>query len=62
MWHAENKSIAWIEGFAIIVAVLLSSGITTINDYQKQKQFALLNAVSEQRKMVPLITLGIRDP
>jgi len=36
MIHAENKKIAWIEGVAIIVAVLLSSGITTVNDYQKQ--------------------------
>jgi hypothetical protein len=33
----DHKSIAWIEGFAIFVAVGISSGITTINDFQKQK-------------------------
>lgn len=31
--HPENLKTSWIEGFAIICAVLLSSGITTINDY-----------------------------
>jgi len=30
---SDHKDIAWIEGFAILVAVFLSSGITTINDY-----------------------------
>lgn len=37
MITSNHPETAWIEGVAIIVAVLLSSGITTINDYQKQK-------------------------
>ena len=35
MIHSEKKELAWIEGAAIIIAVLLSSGITTINDFNK---------------------------
>jgi len=31
----SHRSTAWIEGFAIMVAVGISSGITTINDYEK---------------------------
>ena len=31
----EHRSIAWIEGFAIMMAVMISAGITTINDFQK---------------------------
>jgi hypothetical protein len=29
----DKKSLAWIEGFAILMAVAISSGITTANDY-----------------------------
>ena len=29
----DKKSLAWIEGFAILMAVGISSGITTVNDY-----------------------------
>lgn len=39
-------------------AVAISSGITTVNDYQKQKQFADLNKISEDRKIVSLFNLG----
>jgi len=35
--HDEEKSVAWIEGFAILVAVFISSGITTANNYEKIK-------------------------
>lgn len=35
MIHNPRKDLAWIEGAAIIIAILLSSGITTINDYNK---------------------------
>jgi hypothetical protein len=29
----SHRATAWIEGFAILVAVMISSGITTINDF-----------------------------
>ena len=32
----EKKSIAWIEGFAILVAVVISAGVQAVNDYQKE--------------------------
>jgi hypothetical protein len=31
----SHRSTAWIEGFAILVAVFISALVTTINDYQK---------------------------
>ena len=33
MLTSDHPETAWIEGVAIIVAVMLSSGITTINDF-----------------------------
>jgi len=33
MLTSDHREIAWIEGFAILCAVILSSGITTINDF-----------------------------
>ena len=56
----DHRSTAWIEGFAIFIAVLISSLLTTVNNYQKQKQFALLNSISDSRKMVNLIRDGVQ--
>ena len=56
----SHRSTAWIEGVAILVAVALSSGITTVNNYQKEKQFAHLNNVSESRKMVTFFRDGVQ--
>jgi magnesium-transporting ATPase (P-type) len=33
----DHRATAWIEGFAILLAVFISSFITTVNNYQKQK-------------------------
>ena len=33
----EDRSHAWIEGFAILVAVFVCSAVTAVNDYQKEK-------------------------
>jgi len=55
---SDHCSIAWIEGVAILIAIAISSGITTANDYAKQKQFALLNNVSEDRKKVNILRDG----
>ena len=48
----EHREIAWIDGFAILIAVFIASIITCVNNYQKEKQFSHLNDVSESRKMV----------
>ena len=29
----DHRNAAWIEGFAIMVAVSISAGITSVNDY-----------------------------
>lgn len=35
----SKRSIAWIEGFAILVAVFVCSTVSAANDYKKEKQF-----------------------
>ena len=37
--HADNWSIAWVEGFAIIFAVLLVVTVTAVNDWKKELEF-----------------------
>ncbi|KAI7903186.1 PMCA-type calcium-translocating P-type ATPase [Cokeromyces recurvatus] len=41
--------VKWVEGVAIIVAILLVILVGSINDYQKEKQFRKLNAKKENR-------------
>ncbi len=33
--NADHRSTAWIEGFAIFIAVLVCSNVSAINDYRK---------------------------
>lgn len=33
------RKLAWIEGFAILVAVIISTNANAVNDYQKERQF-----------------------
>jgi len=41
---------AWIEGFAIFIAVVVCSTVAAGNDYQKEKQFRKLKAVAGSEK------------
>ena len=50
----EKRSTEWIEGFAVLMAVMISSIITAANDYQKERQFQKLNDVADARKTVSL--------
>ena len=43
----ERTAGSYAEGFAILISVLLVTNVTAINDYNKQKQFARLNATVE---------------
>jgi hypothetical protein len=43
----EERSKAWIEGFAVLVAVFVCAFVTSINDYQKERQFMKLNSVAD---------------
>lgn len=47
----DNPSIDWIEGTSILVAVLVVTVVTAINDYEKEKQFQALNAIQEEEKV-----------
>ncbi|CAK60405.1 unnamed protein product (macronuclear) [Paramecium tetraurelia] len=51
----EHRHLAWIEGFAIFVAVLVCTNVAAMNDYSKEKQFRKLNAASEKSKIVAVI-------
>lgn len=56
----EHIYLAWIEGFAILCAVFLSAGVQSIQDAQKEKQFADLNKIAEQGKHSNVIRDGKR--
>ncbi|KAI8854017.1 hypothetical protein BC829DRAFT_439493 [Chytridium lagenaria] len=47
----EKQKIHWIEGFAIIVAVVIVVIASSVNDFQKESQFRKLNAKKEDRKV-----------
>ena len=47
---APEDQLHWIEGFAILVAVIIVVMVSSINDYQKEKQFRKLNAKKEDRQ------------
>lgn len=46
------KQVDWIEGVAIMIAVVVVVLVGAINDYQKELQFAKLNQKKENRKIV----------
>jgi hypothetical protein len=48
----DERRTAWVEGFAIMIAVFVCASVTALNDYQKEKQFEKLNKVADDRKMV----------
>ncbi|KAL0095154.1 PMCA-type calcium-translocating P-type ATPase [Phycomyces blakesleeanus] len=58
--------VKWVEGVAIIIAILLVVLIGSANDYQKEKQFQKLNAKKEDRSVkatrggIPLL-VPVRD-
>ncbi|MCJ1387277.1 plasma membrane calcium [Xylographa bjoerkii] len=47
----QPQSIDWVEGLAILVAVILVVLVTGLNDYQREKQFVILNAKKEDREI-----------
>ncbi|KAI0188703.1 hypothetical protein F4808DRAFT_56146 [Astrocystis sublimbata] len=46
---ANNPGVDWIEGVAIIVAIVIVVLVGSLNDWQKEKQFALLNRKKQDR-------------
>lgn len=52
IFEADHRETAWIEGFAILMAVLVVSTVTAWNDYKKEQQFLKLNAFSDSKNNV----------
>lgn len=46
---AANPPVEWVEGVAIIVAILIVVIVGSLNDYQKERQFAKLNKKKQSR-------------
>lgn len=42
---------SWIEGAAIMAAVVVVVGVTAVNNYQKEQQFRALNQLNEDVKV-----------
>lgn len=50
--HKPMPKVDWVEGVAIITAVIIVVVVGAGNDYQKERQFAKLNAKKEDREVV----------
>lgn len=46
---AEHPPIEWVEGVAIIIAIVVVVVVGSLNDYQKERQFVKLNKKKEDR-------------
>ncbi|KAL8009497.1 putative P-type ATPase, HAD-like superfamily [Plasmopara halstedii] len=47
----DHPETGWVEGACIILAVVVVTIVTAMNDYQKEAQFRVLNAVKEDEKI-----------
>ncbi|KAL8703467.1 MAG: hypothetical protein Q9201_003341 [Fulgogasparrea decipioides] len=47
----EGKSVDWVEGLAITVAIVIVVLVTGLNDYRREKQFSALNAKKDDRQV-----------
>ena len=54
----DKRHIAWVEGFAILVAVLLVVLTTALNDLKKEREFQKLNDEAEATKRLSIIRNG----
>ncbi|KAH0571647.1 Calcium-transporting ATPase [Spironucleus salmonicida] len=48
---ADPAELEWIDGVAILFAVVIVTLVTACNDYSKEKQFRKLNAVKDDKKV-----------
>lgn len=58
IFEEEHRSTAWIEGGAILLAVLVVSGVTAWNDYKKEEQFIKLNEFNDKKNIVTAMRNG----
>lgn len=55
---ADEKAVAWVEGFAILVAVLVCSLVASTNDYKKSLKFNELFEEEQAKKEVEIVRNG----
>ena len=53
----EDPPVEWVEGVAIIIAILIVVTVGSLNDYQKERQFAKLNHKKKDR-LVKVVRSG----
>ena len=54
----EGVEKGWVEGFAILIAVMIVSLVTAVNDYEKEKQFRSLQGKIESEHKIAVIRNG----
>ena len=47
----EGQSLDWVEGLAIMIAIVIVVLVTGLNDYRREKQFSALNAKKDDRQV-----------
>ncbi|KAI1387773.1 calcium-translocating P-type ATPase [Hypoxylon trugodes] len=55
--NSDGQSVEWIEGVAIIAAIVIVVLVGSLNDWQKERQFAKLNR-KKQDRLVKVIRAG----
>ena len=61
MIFSKHREIAWMEGAAILMAVVVVTLVTAVNDYKKESQFIALNKFSDSKNNIVVIRGG-QDP
>lgn len=54
----DHRKIAWVEGAAILIAVLVVTSVTAWNDYKKEGQFLKLHAYSDAQNNLIVLRNG----
>ncbi|CAK89868.1 unnamed protein product (macronuclear) [Paramecium tetraurelia] len=54
----DCRSLAWIEGFALFMAIFICCNVAAINDYQKEKQLQSFNEKTPNQQMVTVLRDG----
>ncbi|CAM5999056.1 unnamed protein product [Sphagnum balticum] len=56
---SSHRPTAWVDGFVVLLAVLICALVTAANNYSKERQFQKLNSVADERKKVTVRRDGI---
>jgi len=58
----SKRATAWIEGFAILLAVIMITLVTALNNLKKDNEFRKLNDEAEKGKIVTIVRNGVTMP